>query len=443
MSERGTSRRTSSRLRVVNIAYKNNPEIAARNSLLARRRGQAALVIALSMILLVAIVGLAVDGGSMYAQRRSAQNSSDAAALAAAREMLENYDAMVLASPYDIDADSTVDAAINYTITSFANLHGIHRSDLEAYYVNYEKQIVNTTQVGTLGFVPWASAGARGVVIKSHASTDSFFMKLFGWDKVGAKAASTGFMGIAVDSGVGVPVLPIGLFTDTDHLSSMVLSQTYTLIEGSLSQSSGNWGWIDFNGSGTSASLVEAWLQCGFDPPIVTDNEWDQWCPPQSNVNNAMGPTQHYQCADHPDCRTPGPLISVPYLRWGVGDVGWWLAGSSGTAMSNCHDLTDFVVDGSDYVLPVFDMVDTSGGSNVKYHLLALAKFRLEGSDVQCNGYNPPTATPCGPGCPTPTAVPNDHWVIQGVYEGLYVSGGTGRSGDLRHTSLRTVYLDN
>src|ERR687887_446979 len=100
-------------------------------TLLDKLRGQAAIVIALSMLLLVIIVGLAIDGGSLFQQRRVAQNSSDAAALAGTREMLSAYDDMILTHAYDIDGDAILDADINLTITHYANLHGVNRSDLE------------------------------------------------------------------------------------------------------------------------------------------------------------------------------------------------------------------------------------------------------------------------------------------------------------------------
>src|SRR5215210_5473266 len=45
-------------------------------------RGQAMVLIALCMLALVAFVGLAVDGGSLYLQRRTAQNAADGASLA-------------------------------------------------------------------------------------------------------------------------------------------------------------------------------------------------------------------------------------------------------------------------------------------------------------------------------------------------------------------------
>ena len=49
-----------------------------------QERGQAMILIVLSIIALIAVTGLAVDGGIVYASRRQAQNAADAAALAGA-----------------------------------------------------------------------------------------------------------------------------------------------------------------------------------------------------------------------------------------------------------------------------------------------------------------------------------------------------------------------
>lgn len=49
-----------------------------------RERGQALIVIAIALVLLVAILGLVIDGGNAFLDRRSAQNAADSAALAAA-----------------------------------------------------------------------------------------------------------------------------------------------------------------------------------------------------------------------------------------------------------------------------------------------------------------------------------------------------------------------
>ncbi len=58
-------------------------------------RGQAIVLIALTLVGMLAFTGLAVDGGRMLAERRRAQNAADAAALSAA------YAAVTGADPYE------------------------------------------------------------------------------------------------------------------------------------------------------------------------------------------------------------------------------------------------------------------------------------------------------------------------------------------------------
>ena len=54
--------------------------------------GQAIVLIALSMIALLAFAGLAIDGGSVYSQRRHAQSAADSAALAYALAISQGLD---------------------------------------------------------------------------------------------------------------------------------------------------------------------------------------------------------------------------------------------------------------------------------------------------------------------------------------------------------------
>ena len=399
-----------------------------------RAKGQAAIVIALSAILLIAILGLALDGGSMYAQRRNAQNSSDAAAMAATREMLGRYDQMILDYQFDVDGTADDDTAINLKLTQYAQQHGITRSDLEAYYVRDDKQIVIHTQVGSLGYVPWTQ-GAKGIVVENRAETDSFFMKLFGWNSIGANATSAAFMGIVVDSSTGFPVMPVGFFTNTEHLDDLVFGQEYDLINSDITDTlgSGNWGYIDYNENG-SASVVQAWLECGFNPEVGEDR-WQEWvesqnCDNQGNVPQAAAPVHHFRCVDHPDCLIPeeDPTL-VYYLKWGPGDEGWWLAGQTGTRNSNCQDLNALVQDivGRRFLVPIFDNWIDGSGSNARFHLASIGQFLISDADVDCH----------------PSGGEDPHWYIRGTFEQFYHPGGTGRHGDLRHTSGHTVFLDN
>lgn len=58
-------------------------------------RGQIIVLFALALVALIAMVGLVLDGGSAFAQRRSEQNAADLAAMAAGNDYLLNADKAV------------------------------------------------------------------------------------------------------------------------------------------------------------------------------------------------------------------------------------------------------------------------------------------------------------------------------------------------------------
>jgi Tfp pilus assembly protein PilX len=397
------------------------------------------VVIALSMFVLIAIIGLAVDGGAMFVNRRSAQNSADAAAAAATRVMLRHYEEMILNNPdYDVDGTAAQESEISQTLTLYAAQHGIPRSHLQAYYVNDTKQIVADQQVGYYNGIPW-SRGAKGIAVRNRAVSDSFFMRLFGWDTVGATAQAIGFMGITTESS-DIAIMPLGLYSTTFDIYNLQFGQLYTLIEANVNQGNGNWGWVDFNDSGDAASSTRAWLVCGFNPS-VSINLWPTWCPDYDTAPG-WGPAAHYESA-HTETYDPAEnLTYVPFLVYGYQSEGWWLKGSSGAVTANCQDFEQSVRSyggtGVDLAFPIFDTVLPDEQSDSLFHLRAVVSFHLEDSpggrnDVDCT----PGPPPC-PGCPRPP-----HWLIQGIATNFYESGSTGRHGDLRHTSGHVVFLDN
>ncbi len=52
-----------------------------------RQAGQTAVIVALTFVVLIAFAGLAIDGGHVYLVNRRAQNATDVAALAAAKQL--------------------------------------------------------------------------------------------------------------------------------------------------------------------------------------------------------------------------------------------------------------------------------------------------------------------------------------------------------------------
>ncbi len=433
---------TSSRVRAVPFRRKS--------------RGQSLIIIVLSMVVLLAFIGLAIDGASMYAQRRDAQNAVDGAALAGVRMMLSKYEDTVYVYHTEQDGTASQEDEVQDEIERYALANGILTDTLQTYFVNDYKEIKSATlstgpdgqpcgtaitlspcTIGYNGMIPF-TRGAKGVYVKGTKKTDSFLMKLFGWDKVSATADATAFMGPATSLGNDVGLLPIGFFTTTTEYGQLNPGQTYVLMEGDSRRTSGNWGWVAFNGDG-NANVTEAWIKCGYNPTLRNQTEWDRWAEPlpsghctdnrQAGVHG-YGPTEYY-------VGWPSP-VSGPYydftLRWGPGSQGWWLKGSTGTTRSNCEDLADAVQaitrrSPPDFLVPVFDAW-TDTGSNTKFHLLDLAWFRITRGEVDCHARDPITHENY------------QHWYIEGIYIQRYTGGSIGRHGDLLHTSLHTVFLE-
>src|SRR6202140_1596539 len=74
-----------------------------------RQSGQTAVVVALTFVVLIAFAGLAIDGGHVYLVNRRAQNATDTAALAAAKQ-LANASAFLTGPPSSFN-DPAVKAA--------------------------------------------------------------------------------------------------------------------------------------------------------------------------------------------------------------------------------------------------------------------------------------------------------------------------------------------
>ena len=413
-----------------------------RGFLQGKMKGQTLIIIALSMILLFACVGLAIDGGSAYTERRQAQNASDGAALAGTSKMLALYQDMVVHHSSDVNGSADDEAAINTAITTYASKNGINvvSDTLQAYFVNDQKQIVTAVsglngcgyttpcQVGQNLSVPWVG-GAKGIVVTSKAQTDAYFMQLLGVNKISATAPATAYMGIATNLDTDIGLLPIGFFTDTTQFNSLVPGNDYTLIQGSTSRGSGNWGYVDFNNHGNPAGMVNVWIACGFNPAFTQAN-WDQQCPAYSG-SPGSGPTQYWTGMNEP---LAGPYTK-PSMEWPPDPNGWWIAGSSGTTNSTCQFFKD--ISGSlinhDYWIPVFDRNNGRGGNNTKFHLIGVAEFRIITADIACHKKDY---------TPTPGVDPDEHWNIRGTFLQHWSPGASGTHGDVRHTSSAVVFLE-
>lgn len=417
-----------------------------------KARGQSLVVMALCMMVMVAVVGLAVDGGALFAERRTAQNGADAMALAGARKMLEIYDSSaVFTFPNVNNGTAQQEQQVKAAIVAYSSRN--KTSLLEAYFVNDSKQVVSASlnafanppcgttvgvpcPVGQNGNIPW-SAGAKGVMIKGSSETSSFFVGLIGFNRLVASATATGFMGRAT-SVPNVNLFPIGLYTNTNGidnlLGTLIGGRTYVLAQVDSRINVGSWAHLDYNGV-SDGSVRSSWLECGYNPSLHNDADWDAYCPPESASNGqTWGPTVFWTGANGPD---NGPYASYD-MRTGQGSDGWWIGGSVGSTRDSCLELANLLNNieiGRQYLIPIIDSYTGGGGGDRrgKMHLADLGWFSIIRAEVNCHVPNDIL---------NPLAGEHQIWVIVAQYNYAYSAGSAGEHADLAHTSRHTVFLE-
>lgn len=142
-----------------------------------RPRGQIIVIAAIALVAIVGMTGLVIDGGALFAQQRTAQNGSDAAATAGAVVIAEN-----LGSSTDIRTNQDVWGAID-AITVDNGLQG-----WSAEYTDDFGSPIGVSVTDTAGEIP---PNARGVRASGSRGVDTTFSRIFGFDQLQATARAT------------------------------------------------------------------------------------------------------------------------------------------------------------------------------------------------------------------------------------------------------------
>jgi Flp pilus assembly protein TadG len=150
-------------------------------------RGVTIIVLALAMVGMVGVAGLALDGGNAYAQRRQQQNASDAASLAGTSQLEQEL--------YKSDASPQGTVLADVEAAALAN--GGNVADVDCRIVDD-----NQTDLGACPTTPAVTATestvikslyptAAGVKSKSKVPTKTFLMGTLGISSFTAVARST------------------------------------------------------------------------------------------------------------------------------------------------------------------------------------------------------------------------------------------------------------
>ena len=279
------------------------------------QRGQIIPLMAGGLVAMLLLVGLVIDTGVAFKERRGAQNTADLAAMAGTRIIAEWY--LDPASGLD---GSSVYAAVDHS----AIVNGCtNPCTWAAQYVAVHSDLTTSSlgDVVPTGDIP---TGAQGVTVTTTRSPGTFFLRVVGqdhWDVAATATASTSKLSTP-PPGILLPIAVI----DYDWL----VGQSYDLTAGS-DELAGNFGWLSWN-------LPPR-------PPFSDPDLRDSVC--------------------HPD----NPAFLFPQ----------WFSGSDGAkndaTLRGCLD--DYILNQTVVYLPVWKQTNGLNGANLQYEITGVAAFVL------------------------------------------------------------------
>jgi hypothetical protein len=165
-----------------------------------QQSGQSIVLVALIMVVLIGFIGLVVDGGRAYAQRRAMDASAEAAAYAGVWKLQKFWDGSSFGTLTDAQVKSYAQSYAGYNTWSSGN---------GQFYLTYVAADGKTTN-DTL------TSSARGVMVQLSLPQDASFMRVLGVDKYDIAARATAMFGSAASA----PALPLAVNDDAFTPSS-------------------------------------------------------------------------------------------------------------------------------------------------------------------------------------------------------------------------------
>ncbi len=297
------------------------------------------VLIALGLVALIAIAGLAIDGGRVMAARRQSQNASDAAAFAG----LQVFTART-------DNSYATEQKILRAVNAYALNNGIaSTSNVRAYFLN-SSNTPSTLPVGSNGGIQSSWTGIR---VYTDIPMQPFLMGIFspgGTVSVGTSASAQSGVPGSMDNLMPMTICENGP-GNTCNGQPFQFNTSYQLFGDSVG--SGSFQWLSFDCASSNTDLV-AYLSI---PPTKTSGT--------INIGDDI-------------CAGPGVQNSNDVTAW----LSMWCYGDTTHANgSNCTTPASSRY----WVIPVYDTT-TGTGSNRTYNVSNFAVFEFNGWNF--NGSN-------------------------------------------------------
>lgn len=245
-----------------------------------RQSGQVLAVFAFGFLAIVAGVAFVVDGGNAYAQHRTSQNATDAAAQAGATVLAERLGGAA-------KTDSDVKAAVDGVLTSM----DMDVPDSTAVYTDIDGTPIGVPvgSIGTGGAPPQAAAG---VAVTGQRPFGTYFARALGLIEFTATTEATAIAGYGYpDGSTLLPVTPPVNIVSCDGQNDPILDPNKwgsgVVYRVPLCQNGpGNVGWIDWTPpAGGTSELEDQILQPDIPPPGIEVPAW-HYVAQTGNVNS-------------------------------------------------------------------------------------------------------------------------------------------------------------
>ncbi|HSR29677.1 MAG TPA: pilus assembly protein TadG-related protein, partial [Anaerolineae bacterium] len=246
-----------------------------------RESGQSIIIIAASVVILLALVALVVDIGNAYAHRRMVQNACDAAALAGARKLADR----ALGEP-------VLEILVLNEIETYAEKNGLDRNVVQAWFIDRNGERLETVD-------PWlgpAPGDAEGVEVAGDLPFTTYFAHMLGFAEMTASTTAKAWVLSGPCTAGGLFPVTVSTDTFTKTNGTPEIGPIYTIWDHDKPNAPGNWGflyWEDGDGENRCPDGCPQGPQVSVLGPNIQDNSrsggWsvDDWVhgDPGTNMN--------------------------------------------------------------------------------------------------------------------------------------------------------------
>jgi len=323
-------------------------------------RGQVLVIVGLTLVLLVAMVGIVIDGGFAWGKQRETQNAADAASEAGAVVLAQRL-AGVTPAKTDADVVTAVDGV--FTDNSVSK-EGAYYTDINGCLIDTSGACVgavaSAAEVGA-GAIPPNAAGVRAIGTQTF---DTFLARVVGFSQFTTEAPATtiaGYLTQVCSAASGCDVLPVTipvtvLGCDGSNNPAPVQPPTQwpvtdePVVVPLCKNGPGNVGWLDWTPTAGGTSELEAAIRTPSNPAIDLPS-W-QYITATGNINSK-------QVEDAINDVYKGKIVQIPQFDLTCDTA------PSGPLVTDCPPAN---VGGH--------------GSNQWYHLPQFAAFQLCGPTI-------------------------------------------------------------